>query len=449
MESNKKTVLSIAGSDSSGGAGVQADLKAFTALGLHGATAITCVTAQNTQKVKEIYKIPAHLIVEQIETIQQDMDICAVKTGMLYDREITKKVADKIKEHNYPVVVDPVMVATSGDALSKKDLVKTFKESLLPKAYVLTPNINEANQLCNMEICTIEDVKKACEFLHQKGAKNIFIKGGHLEEETAKDVFYDGKEFATFSLPWQNKKIHGSGCSLSSLMAGYIALNEKPIVAAEKAKNTLWNMINHSYQPGKGANVLRVEQNIAQHTPARFETEKHFKVWYNLNKKIEQILSLLKPEFIPEVGTNIGYALPQAKKIEDICALEGRIIKTKNGNIRCGRFCFGGSKHIASVILTVMQKNPGFRCSMNIKYSSKNIEKCEKSDFKIGYFERRNEPKHVESTMEWSTKTVLEKTECMPDVIYDEGAKGKEPMIRILGRTPTELTKKISLINKK
>jgi len=177
----KKIALSIAGSDPSGGAGMQADLKAFTALGIHGVTAITCITAQNTKNVKTIYKLPTKLVEDQIDTILDDMHPSAAKTGMLYDKDIVNVVAKKITQYDLKTVVDPVMVATSGDVLSKQDLTVATKSKLIPKAYIVTPNIREASILTGVEINTPDDVKKACKELYKIGPKYVLIKGGHLE----------------------------------------------------------------------------------------------------------------------------------------------------------------------------------------------------------------------------------------------------------------------------
>jgi hydroxymethylpyrimidine/phosphomethylpyrimidine kinase len=196
MKRKKKIAMSIAGSDPSSGAGIQADLKAFTALGIYGTTAITCITAQNTQQVKTIYKLPVELIENQIDILYEDMQPDAVKTGMLYDEEIVKCVAKKIKQYKMKTVVDPVMVATSEDALSRENFVNAIKKEILPIAFMVTPNIQEAYVLTGKKIETINDGKKACSKLHKMGAKYVLIKGGHLESRDAEDVLFDGEDFA-------------------------------------------------------------------------------------------------------------------------------------------------------------------------------------------------------------------------------------------------------------
>jgi len=450
MENSKKIAMSIAGSDPSSGAGVQADLKAFTALDIHGVTAITCITVQNTQRVKTTYKLPVEIIRNQIDVLLEDMQPDAVKTGMLYDEEILSCVVEKVKQYNLKTVVDPVLVATSGDRLSQKDLAEAIKRELLPESYMVTPNVEEASILIGTKIETIDDVKKACSELYKLGVKYVLIKGGHLKGESVQDMLFDGKRYNVFSLPRiPDKKAHGSGCTLSALITGLLALDEPVEVAVRKAKHILWNMINQGYRPGKGSDVLNHSSYVAGDIPFSFQSDQHFDIWLELKTSVDKFLSFLPIEYIPEVGVNIGYALPDAKGLEDVCAIDGRIVKTSGKLVRCGRLAFGVSKHVASIILTVMEFNPDMRCAMNLRYSKGNIRKCRKAGFKIGFFDRTSEPEDAKSTMEWGTKEVVKKLGYVPDVVFDKGGLGKEPMIRILGKNPEEVIDKVLILVKK
>jgi len=449
MENSKKIAMTIAGSDPSSGAGIQADLKAFTILGVHGITVVTCITAQNTKQVKKTYKLPIEIIEKQIDVILEDFHPNAVKTGMLYDIEIVKCVTKKIKKHNMKPVVDPVMVATSGDSLYDQSFINALKKDLIPISYILTPNINEAEKLTKMKIKNIEDVKQACKELHKIGAKYILIKGGHLTSKEVNDVFFDGKKFQIFSLPRiKNRQAHGSGCTLSALITGFIALGEKPNLAVRKSKHMLWNMINTGYKPGKGADVLNYHTNITVDMPPIFSTDKHFEIWLDVKAAVERLISFLKVDSIPEVGINIGYALPNAKKPDDICAIDGRIIKRKEKPLRCGNINFGVSNHIASIILATISIDPEYRCAMNIRYSEENIIKFKEAGLKIGTFDRKHEPEKVKSTMEWGTKQAIKTLGSVPDIIYDKGGIGKEPMIRILGKNPKDVVYKTYILFK-
>jgi hydroxymethylpyrimidine kinase/phosphomethylpyrimidine kinase len=445
----KNIALTIAGSDPSGGAGIQADLKAFTSLGLHGATVITCITAQNTQRVKSIHKLPVEVIENQIETIMEDMQPDIAKTGMLYDEDIVNVVSEKIKRYNLKTVVDPIMVSTSGDSLSNIYFVETLKSKLIPIAYMMTPNIPEANALTGRKIDDISSVKKACKEIYDLGAKYVLIKGGHLKGKNADDVLFDGKEYSIFSLPRiPDKLAHGSGCTLSALITGYLALDEKPTEGIRKAKHILWNMIEEGYKPGKEADVLNFSQNITTDIPAYFLTNEHFVTWFELKKAVDELLTFLPRDFVPEVGINFGYSITNAKKIEDVCAINGRITKTRYNPIRCGGIDFGVSKHVASVILAAMRFDHKTRCAINIRYSKDILEKCKRLEFKISTFDRLNEPRNVKSTMEWGTAKAIKEFRSVPDIIYDSGGEGKEPMIRILGKNPKDVLTKARVLVK-
>lgn len=441
----KKVALSIAGSDPSGGAGIQADVKSFSYLGLHGATAITCVTAQNTMQVKKIHRLPVEVIENQIDVLFEDFSIDAVKTGMLYDEEIIELVSKKIIKYHLSPVVDPVMVATSGDVLSRNTFVTSFKKYLMPKTFLLTANIPEACELTGVKIKTIDDVKKTCKKLYGFGQKYVLVKGGHLDMTDAIDVLYDGKKFYEFSLPRiSNKKAHGSGCSLSAVIAGLLALGETPVDAVRKAKSIIWSMINEGYSPGKGSDVLNHSCRIL--LPINFLTTDYVSVWIELRDAIETLTSFLPPSFISEVGMNFAYALKNAKKLEDVCAVDGRIIKANNKVKLCGDIDFGVSKHVASIVLAAMSFNKNIRCVINIRYSKNNLGLCKKVGFRIGSFDRKNEPSKVKSTMEWGTRQAISKLGFVPDVIYDTGGIGKEPMIRVLGKNPKNVLAKLQML---
>ncbi|MDX1798929.1 MAG: bifunctional hydroxymethylpyrimidine kinase/phosphomethylpyrimidine kinase [Candidatus Lokiarchaeia archaeon] len=443
----KKIALSIAGSDSSGAAGIQADLKSFSFLGLHGLSVLTCITSQNTQKVKTVYKLPVEIIEDQIDTLFEDFKIDSIKTGMLYDEEIVKCIAKKIFEYNLAPIVDPVMVATSGDSLSKNTLINALKKYLLPKALMVTANTKEAYELTKLRINTIDDIKKNCQKIGSFGPKYILIKGGHFKSEKAIDILYDGKSYHIFSLPRiQNKKAHGSGCTLSALITGLIALGETHVEAVRKAKYFVWEMIKNGYLPGKGSDVLNHSCEI-QSVPLSPDN-RHFEVWFDLKNAIEKLTPTLIPNFIPEVGINFAYALENAKKLEDVCAIKGRIIRHNDKVRMCGGIDFAASKHVASIVLAAMSIDKNIRSAVNIKYSKENLSVCKKAGFKIGYFNRKDEPKKFISTMEWGTKEAISNLGFVPDVIYDLGGIGKEPMIRILGKNPSDVLSKLSKIIK-
>jgi len=210
----------------------------------------------------------------------------------------------------------------------------------------------------------------------------------------------------------------------------------------------LWNMINFGYALGKGIDVLNNSFNVTNDVPYLFPTDDHFNTWLKLKKSIDVLVPIIPLEYIPEVGMNVGYAQANAKTQKDICAIDGRIVKTQDGAMRCGKLCFLSSKHIASIILAAMTFNPSIRCALNIKYSKDNLKDCEQAGFSVGLFDRKNEPSTFSSTMDWGTKDVITRLNQIPDIIYDIGAVGKEPMIRLLGRNPEDVVYKIRALSK-
>ena len=441
---NPNVVMSIAGSDPSAGAGIQADLKSFSFLNIHGVTVVSCVTSQNTRRVTDIHRIPLEIIESQIDILFEDFSIKAVKTGLLYDEEIIRLVSKKLSDYHMLPVVDPVMVATSGDIISQNNYVAAFIKYLLPQSFILTANISEASVLSGMAIETIEDVKESCKKLYDLGSTNVLIKGGHLGTVDAVDVFYDGKKLHTFSLPRiPNKKAHGSGCSLSAIIAGLLAQGELPVAAVKKAKYIIWSMMYDGYTIGKGADVL----NHSCDAVVPFNVQKQqVDTWVELHNAVEQLISFLPPSFVPEVGMNFVYALENATSFEEICAVDGRIIYTKDHVKRCGTVSFGVSRHVASIVLSALSFDKNCRSVLNIRYSKQTLELCKKAGFRLGFFDRKNEPKNVSSTMEWGTTQAITDLGFVPDIIYDIGGVGKEPMIRILGKNPKDVllkTKKL------
>ncbi len=441
----KKVALSIAGSDSSAGAGIQADLKAFSYLGVHGVTAITCVTAQNTQQVRSIFKVPVDVIEEQIESLFDDFVIAAVKTGMLYDKEIIRVVTRQLKSHHLKPVVDPVMVATSGDALSNQSFLVSLKKELLPQAFMVTANVPEACALANLNITKQKDLEKAVKVIFELGPEYVLVKGGHLHGKLVTDVLYDGKQFHHFILPRiPQRKAHGSGCTLSALITGLLAVGEPPVTAVHKAKSIVWSMINEGYIPGKGADVLN--HCSALQIPPFLQHNEEFDVWLQLKTAVETLVCFLPSQFIPEVGMNFVYATPNATTRDEVCGIEGRITRYKDRALLCGTLEFGASKHVASIVLAAMSFDLTNRSALNIRSAQKTLQLCKNLGFSLGSFDRKDEPLHVSSTMEWGTKQAITTAGYVPNIIYDTGAVGKEPMIRVLGKNPQDVLAKIKKI---
>ncbi len=248
-----RKALTIAGSDSGAGAGIQADLKTFAALGVSGASAITAITAQNTVGVTQVLALPPGLVGAQIDAVIEDIGAHALKTGMLANAAIIDAVAKKIRQHRLKnIVVDPVMVATSGDLLIKKNAVAALRSRLLPLAAVVTPNIPEAEALTGTQLHSSQDIEKAARLIVAMGARAVVIKGGHLKGP-AVDLFYDGKKMrALGAARIRTKNTHGTGCTFSAAIAAYLARGENLESAVRAAKKYITAAIRTGFAVGAG-----------------------------------------------------------------------------------------------------------------------------------------------------------------------------------------------------
>jgi hydroxymethylpyrimidine/phosphomethylpyrimidine kinase len=247
--------LTIAGSDSGGGAGIQADLKTFQELRVFGMSALTAVTAQNTLGVQGVYPLSPEAVAQQIESIGTDLGADAVKTGMLFSAEIIEVVASKVKQFGWDrLVVDPVMIAKGGAPLLQEEAVSALKTHLLPISMVVTPNIPEAEALTGLTIRTIEDRKEAAKRLHELGVKYVVIKGGHDDDgEETVDVLYDGSEFFYFtSKRIDTKHTHGTGCTFAAAITAELAKGKTVQEAVQTAKSFIQAAISHELGIGHG-----------------------------------------------------------------------------------------------------------------------------------------------------------------------------------------------------
>ena len=250
--------MTIAGSDSGGGAGIQADLKTFAALGVYGTSALTAITAQNTLGVTDVLELPTTLIESQIDAIVSDIGSDAVKTGMLSSSDIIETVASKLSEHGLTtLVVDPVMVAKGGDRLLREDAVEALRSVLVPLASVVTPNVPEAEVLTGLEIGSVEDLKAAARLLVDEiGAGSAVVKGGHLDGP-ATDVLYDGSDFVTLtSERIDTPNTHGTGCTFASAVAAGLAQGMTVPDAVRQAKGYVSEAIKTNFPMGSGHGPL-------------------------------------------------------------------------------------------------------------------------------------------------------------------------------------------------
>jgi hydroxymethylpyrimidine/phosphomethylpyrimidine kinase len=247
-------VLTIAGSDSGGGAGIQADLKTFSALGVFGMTAITAVTVQNTKGVSGYEELSASIVADQIRAVARDIGVDAAKTGMLASTPIVEAVAEAVGETRLPnLVVDPVFVSKHGHPLLAEEAVEALRGSILPLATIVTPNLPEAAGLTRSEVATREDMRRAADAILRLGAGAVLVKGGHLEGPEATDLFADGRTEEWIGAEWiDTPHTHGTGCTLSSAIAAHLAKGASLLDAVREGKRFVTEAIRHALDLGEG-----------------------------------------------------------------------------------------------------------------------------------------------------------------------------------------------------
>ena len=255
------SVLAIAGFDGSGGAGIQADIKTISALGCYATSALTALPVQNTQGVQNIYPIPEVAVAQQMEAVLDDIFPKAIKIGMVHTPKLVEIIVATLKNYkDLPIVFDPVMVATSGHRLIEEETIAALVELLLPIATIITPNMDEAAILARMEVKTLEEMRQAGEHIHQMGCNSILMKGGHQETDTLTSLFFDrDNECHSFEVrKIATKNTHGSGCTLSSAIAAYLAQGKSLYTAVDLGQQYVYDAIDHgkNMHVGKGNGPL-------------------------------------------------------------------------------------------------------------------------------------------------------------------------------------------------
>ena len=429
-------ILTVAGSDSVGGAGVEADIKAVSSMGAHAAVALTAVTAQNTSRLREIFPLPAEQVTAQITAVAEDACISAVKTGMLYSPRTVKAVASLLTELKVPLVVDPVLFAGVGASLHKEGLTESLAKDLFPIATVVTPNREEAETLSGRKITDEASLEEVGNALLDLGPEAVLLKGGHLDGNVARDLLFTAEGVMEMVSPRLDRKVHGAGCTLSSFIATGLGLGMDPREAVQEAKRRIYDSIAMALPVGKG--LLAVNPMATLYKEAM-----RARVIEEVRSAVEMIEQRLPPELVPEVGMNLAYALPYPQGYREICGVQGRLVRVGDNIRRAGEIRFGGSRHIARVVMAAAAADPEVRCVMNLRYSEENLASLVSFGLDIGNFDRAEEPESV-SSMEWGTSQAILGCGHVPDIIYDRGGVGKEPMIRVLGRDPEEVLGKIA-----
>lgn len=429
-----RCALTIAGSDSVGGAGVEVDVKAMASVGVHACAVITAVTAQNTLAVESIYPMPEEVVQAQLEAVLKDVDVKAIKTGMLYSPEIVEVVADVLEDHEMPLIIDPVMVAGVGDSLATADLAKSVKRHLMPLCELITPNRHEAEVLANMPIRTEDDATLACELIGKEGS-SVLLKGGHMSGEKVTDYFYLSSEITRLEYPRLERAGHGGGCTLSSYITAHMAKGLDIVNAVIKSRELIQESIASMYVIGKGDKL--VNPMVKMH-----DDSVKFKILDDIDAAVDRLMDMIPQKWVPRDGMNVAYALPTPAGPEDIAAIDGRI-SYHNGSLRKnGKAKYGSAEHASFLLLSAMKYDPKIRATVNLEYSEELVDVMEEVGLDII---RLNRKKYKDLRLGELISMEIKECGRVPDAFVDIEPAKKKNDIRLLGENPEDLLSKIDL----
>ena len=444
--------LSVAGSDSGGGAGIQADLKTLEARDVFGTSVITAVTAQNTTGVDASQAIAPALVRQQLQAVLADFPVGAMKTGMLATTEIVETVAEEyaavVDRHDVdhlPLVVDPVVVAESGDPLLAGDAIDALRERLVPRATLVTPNADEATLLTDDGVADAEDATRASRALVEMGADAALVTGGHLEHDPV-DVLAiatpDGGSGDVQTRRFEHERLrtdatHGSGCTVSAAITAELAKGAGLPDAVETGIEFVTETIRFGYDLGAGAGP--VHHLAPVRTQADVGDLCRIVGW--------AVAELASPEFaalVPEVGMNVAAAPRYATSPDEVVAIDGRLHRTTTGVRPTGGVVPGASSHVARFLLGVREADPTVGAAANVRHSHEVGTSLRQGDeWDVQVVDRANEPDDAAGTMDWAAREAMRDRERAPDAVLDDGAVGKEAMVRVLAGSVPALVEKL------
>ena len=429
-------ILSIGGSDPSSGAGIQSDIRVFSTLGAHTLTVITAITSQNTSKFGIVEPVSPKILQKQLESVFSDFKIDGIKIGMVYNSKIIKVIHKKLKKLKIPIVVDPVIKSTTGGSLIENNAKRDFQKYIIPLATVITPNKTESELLTKIKISTKNTPEKVAKEIQNMGAKNVIITGIEEKKNKVSDFVLEKNLEYIISGEIIPKINHGSGCNHSAAIVYSLAKKKSIKEAAYFAKKFTYDSIKNAKKIGKGIAITDIQS----------------------KKGIERELSAAITKFtrikgiyknIPECQTNFVFSKQKPKSTKDILGISGRIVKSGKNIIVAGDLKYGGSKHVATALLSINKKYPEICSAINLKYHSTTISKIKKSKLEVASYDRSKEPKQVKikgSTIRWGINSAIKNSKKNPDVIFHKGDFGKEPMIIVFGKNPEDVLEKISKI---
>ena len=426
-------LLSIGGSDPSSGAGIQSDLRTFSTDNVHWLTVITAITGQNTLKFGKVEPVSIDILKNQLQLVFSDFKIDGIKIGMVYNSQIIKTIYQQLKKSKIPIIVDPVIKSTTGGELLKKSAIKDYQKYIIPLATVITPNKYEAEILSKTKINAKTMPEKTAKKIQEMGAKNVSITGIQTKVNKISDFILEKNKKYVISGDKISKINHGSGGNYASAVLFSLAKNKSIKESLKFAKQYTYDSIKNAKKIGRGIVITDINEKDSTVTELSESIQKFTEI-KNIYKNI------------PECQTNFVYSKEKPKSTKEILGISGRIVKAGKKVIVAGDLEYGGSKHVATAMLTVNKKFPQIQSAINIKYQNTTISKIKKLKLIVSKYDRNQEPKNVKnkgSSIEWGIKSAIKNLKESPDVIFHNGGFGKEPMIIVFGDTPKNILKKI------
>ncbi len=444
------SILTIAGSDSCGGAGIQADLKTFAMLGTYGASVITALTAQNTRTVDAIHAPPATFVAQQLKAVLTDLDICAAKTGMLFSKAIIGAVAPFLKQKRFPLVVDPVCVSQSGHKLLKNSAVAAMIDRIFPHADLLTPNLPEAELFTGIHIRTQDDVEQAAEKLLAMGPRAVLIKGGHADQSVAVTdwLAMPGQKPLPYMQPHvKTKNNHGTGCTLSAAIAAHLGLGLDISGAVRAAQQYLNLTLRASFDIGEGAGP---PNHLAPMLRERGRDET-LSALADIGFGLEGIDGLAR--LLPAGLANVGVALAWADSKDDVAAFTGGLVPGRSGRVEvAGCPWLGASEQAAAVLLSALKVRPDLNCVLTLGLDDVILKAVKRAGIVAALFDRSKEPngfgRDEAATLEWGVMGAVSShpQSAVVGAVYDRGAPGVAGGLRLLGKNGLELVEMVRAI---
>ncbi len=412
-------VLTIAGSSPDGGAGVQMDLKVFDAIGIPGASVITAVTSQNTRETRGFWWVPPKVLSSQLSAVFSDMEIRGVKVGMVGNPETAKTVYEFLRHKRAPMVLDPVMSAQAdGGSLFEEGALPHLKK-LVSISEVVVPNAEECEALTGIHVENVADAEEAADKLLKMGAKAVLVTG--IRSGVIADLFKSDFKF-TYTKQLKMGGTKGGGCALSSAIAAFLSLGISVPSAVEYAEGFVDASIAHKKKVGKGIESLDPLSTL------RKDAER-YSVLCNLKASLAMLESHNEfTPFIPQTGTNVAYAIMGAKTPHDVAAVVGRVRDAMGVPKSLGVVEFGASNHVAKAVLWAIGTDQEKRAALSMALVPKLEATCKKAGFSTGQIEKKGSGWEGELKVSGSGKIKV------PDVIFDLGGHGKEPVAFVFGR---------------